>query len=154
LYQGRIQAQEVFRKDVMADLTYAFSKVTSSGTGAVVGARVGRPTAGKTGTSNDNASAWFNGYTPEVAASVAFYRDDATQSLNGIGGLTSVTGGSFPARIWAEFVKKYLAKSPIQEFPAPAFIGGTEPVNFIDAVPEMDPSLIPPSPSPSPKKKK
>ena len=154
LYQGRIQAQEVFRKDVMADLTYAFSKVTSSGTAAVVGARVGRPTAGKTGTSNDNASAWFNGYTPEVAASVAFYRDDATQTLNGIGGLTSVTGGSFPARIWAEFVKKYLAKAPIQEFPAPAFIGGTEPISFINAIPEMDPALIPPSPSPSPKKKR
>ena len=151
LYQGRIQAQEVFRKDVMADLTYALHQVTISGTGAVVGARLNRPAAGKTGTANDNASAWFNGYTPEVAASVAFYRDDATQSLNGIGGLTSVTGGSFPARIWAEFVKKYLAKAPIQEFPAPAFIGGTEPVNFINAVPEMDPSLIPPSPSPKKK---
>ena len=152
LYQGRIQAQEVFRKDVMADLTYALSKVTTSGTAAVVGSRVARPTAGKTGTSNDNASAWFNGYTPEVAASVAFYRDDATQSLNGIGGLTSVTGGSFPARIWAEFVKGYLKKAPVQEFPAPANIGGTESVNFINSVPQMDPALI--TPSPSPKKKR
>lgn len=154
LYQGRVQAQEVFRKDVMADLTYALSKVTTSGTAAVVGSRVARPTAGKTGTSNDNASAWFNGYTPEVAASVAFYRDDATQSLNGIGGLTSVTGGSFPARIWAEFVKGYLKKAPVQEFPAPANIGGTESINFINSVPQMDPALIPPSPSPSPKKKR
>ena len=154
LYQGRIQAQEVFKKDVMADLTYALSKATSSGTAAVVGARVARPTAGKTGTSNDNASAWFNGYTPEVAASVAFYRDDATQTLNGIGGLTSVTGGSFPARIWAEFVKKYLAKTPVQQFPEPAFIGGSEPVSYINAVPEMDPALIPPSATPTPKKKK
>jgi membrane peptidoglycan carboxypeptidase len=154
LYQGRIQAQEVFKKDVMADLTYALSKATSSGTAAVVGARVARPTAGKTGTSNDNASAWFNGYTPEVAASVAFYRDDATQTLNGIGGLTSVTGGSFPARIWAEFVKKYLAKAPVQQFPEPAFIGGSEPISYINAVPEMDPALVPPSATPKPKKKK
>ena len=154
LYQGRVQAQEVFRKDVTADLTYALSRVTTSGTAAVVGSRVARPTAGKTGTSNDNASAWFNGYTPEVAASVAFYRDDATQSLNGIGGLTSVTGGSFPARIWAEFVKGYLKKAPVQEFPAPANIGGIEPINFINSIPEMDPALIPPSPSPSPTKKK
>ena len=154
LFQGRIQAQEVFRKDVMADLTYALSKATTSGTAAVVGARVARPTAGKTGTSNDNASAWFNGYTPEVAASVAFYRDDATQTLNGIGGLTSVTGGSFPARIWAEFVKGYLKKAPVQEFPPPAYIGGIEPISFINSVPEMDPALIPPSPSPSPSNKK
>ena len=154
LYQGRIQAQEVFRKDVMADLTYALNQVTIKGTGAVVGARLNRPAAGKTGTANDNASAWFNGYTPEVAASVAFYRDNATESLNGIGGLNSVTGGSFPARIWAEFVKGYLGKAPIQDFPPAANIGGTEPLNFVNAVPEMDPALIPPSPTPTPKKKK
>ena len=154
LYQGRIQAQEVFRKDVIADLTYALNQITIKGTGAVVGARLNRPAAGKTGTSNDNASAWFNGYTPEVAASVAFYRDNATESLNGIGGLTSVTGGSFPARIWAEFVKGYLGKAPIQDFPPAANIGGTEPLNFINAVPEMDPALIPPSPTPTPKKKR
>ncbi len=154
LYQGRIQAQEVFSKDVMADLTYALHQVTISGTGAIVGARLNRPAAGKTGTSNDNASAWFNGYTPEVAASVSFYRDDATQTLNGIGGLTSVTGGSFPARIWAEFVKGYLGNAPIQNFPPAANIGGTEPINMINAVPQMDPALIPPSPTPTPKKKK
>ena len=154
LYQGRIQAQEVFRKDVMADLTYALNQITIKGTAAVVGARLNRPAAGKTGTSNDNASAWFNGYTPEVAASVAFYRDNATESLNGIGGLNSVTGGSFPARIWAEFVKGYLGKAPIQDFPPAANIGGTEPLNFVNAGPEMDPALIPPSPTPTPKKKR
>ncbi len=154
LYQGRIQAQEVFSKEVMADLTYALNRVTVAGTAGIVGARLGRPSAGKTGTSNDNAAAWYNGYTPEVAASVAFYRDDATQSLNGIGGLTSVTGGSFPARIWAAYVKAYLGKSPIQQFPEPSNIGGTDPVDFINAVPVMDPALIPPSPTPTPKKKK
>jgi hypothetical protein len=50
-------------------------------------------------------------------------------------------------------VKKYLAKAPVQNFPEPAFIGGTESVSYIDAVPEMDPALIPPSPTPKPKKK-
>ena len=154
LYQGRIQAQEVFSKDVMADLTYALHQVTISGTGAIVGSRLKRPAAGKTGTSNDNASAWFNGYTPEVAASVAFYRDDATQSLNGIGGLNSVTGGSFPARIWAAYVKAYLGNAPVQDFPAAANIGGTDAVDYTNAVPQMDPALIPPSPTPTPKKKK
>jgi membrane peptidoglycan carboxypeptidase len=154
LYQGRIQAQEVFSKEVMADLTYALYRVTVAGTGGIVGSRLGRPSAGKTGTSNDNAAAWYNGYTPEVAASVAFYRDDATQSLNGIGGLNSVTGGSFPARIWAAYVKAYLGKAPIQQFPEPSNIGGTDPVDFVNAVPTMDPALIPPSPSPTPKKKK
>ncbi|CAB4340339.1 unannotated protein [freshwater metagenome] len=84
---------------------------------------------------------------------MAFYRDDATQSLNGIGGLNSVTGGSFPARIWAAYVKAYLGKAPIQQFPEPTNIGGTEPIDFVNAVPEMDPSLIP-TPTPTPTKKK
>ncbi len=153
LYQGRIQAQEVFNKEVMADLTYALYRTTVAGTGGIVGARLARPSAGKTGTSNDNAAAWYSGYTPEVAASVAFYRDDATQTLNGIGGLTSVTGGSFPARIWAAYVRGYLGRAPIQQFPAPTGIGGTDPVDYINAVPTMDPALIPPSPTPTPKKK-
>jgi hypothetical protein len=86
-------------------------------------------------------------------ASVAFYRDDATQTLNGIGGLTSVTGGSFPARIWAAYVKAYLGRSPVQQFPAPTNIGGSDPVDYINAIPTMDPALIPPSPTPTPKKK-
>ncbi len=53
-----------------------------------------------------------------------------------------------------EFVKKYLAKAPVQEFPSPVFIGGSEPVSYVNAVPQMDPALIPPSATPKPKKKK
>ena len=46
---------------------------------------IGSPlSAGKTGTSQSNASAWFSAYTPQIAASVSFFRDNATQSLNGI----------------------------------------------------------------------
>ena len=55
---------------------------------------------------------------------------------------------------FVEFVKAYLDKAPIQEFPPPANIGGTDPINMVNAVPEMDPALIPPSPTPTPKKKK
>ena len=127
LYEGKPQTQEVFNKDVMADLTYALKGVVTGGTGAAALA-LGRPAAGKTGTSQSNASAWFSAYTPQIAASVAFFRDNATQSLNGIGGMTSVTGGSFPARIWTQFMKGALKGEPVMEFPAPANIGGLDPV--------------------------
>ena len=137
----------------MADLTHSLKSVVNGGTGSAALA-LGRPAAGKTGTSQSNASAWFSAYTPQLAASVALFRDSASESLNGIGGLTSVTGGSFPARIWAEFVKGYLKKAPVQDFPLPANIGGSEPISFINSVPEMDPALITPSPSPSPTKKR
>ena len=127
LYEGKPQTEEVFSKEVMADLTYALKGVVTGGTGAAALA-LGRPAAGKTGTSQANASAWFSGYTPQLAASVAFFRDDATQSLNGIGGLTSVTGGSFPARIWTAFMKGALKGEPVMDFPAPSNIGGLDPI--------------------------
>jgi len=127
LYEGKPQTEEVFSKEVMADLTYALKSVVNGGTGAAALA-LGRPAAGKTGTSQSNASAWFSGYTPQLAAAVSFFRDDATQTLNGIGGLTSVTGGSFPARIWTAFMKGALKGEPVMDFPAPSNIGGLDPI--------------------------
>ena len=127
LYEGQTQTQEVFAKDVMADLTYALKGVVTGGSGYEA-LKLGRPAAGKTGTSQSNASAWFSGYTPQLAASVAFFRDSASESLKGIGGMTTLTGGSFPARIWTAFMKGALRGEPVMSFPAPANIGGLDPV--------------------------
>ena len=127
LYEATPQTQEVFSKEVMADLTYALKSVVNGGTGAAA-LSLGRPAAGKTGTSQSNASAWFSAYTPQLAASVAFFRDSASESLNGIGGLTSVTGGTFPARIWTAFMKGALKGEPVMTFPAPSNIGGLDPI--------------------------
>ena len=127
LYEATPQTQQVFSQEVMADLTYALKSVVNGGTGSAALA-LGRPAAGKTGTSQSNASAWFSGYTPQLAASVAFFRESASESLNGIGGLTSVTGGTFPARIWAQFMKGALKGEPVMTFPAPSNIGGLEPI--------------------------
>jgi membrane peptidoglycan carboxypeptidase len=127
LYEGKQETQEVFSKEVMADLTYSLKGTITGGTGAAALA-LGRPAAGKTGTSQSNASAWFSAYTPQLAASVALFRDSASESLNGIGGLTSVTGGTFPARIWTAFMKGALKGEPVMDFPAPSNIGGLDPV--------------------------
>ena len=127
LYEATPQTQEVFSKEVMADLTYALKSVVNGGTGAAA-LSLGRPAAGKTGTSQSNASAWFAAYTPQLSASVALFRDSASESLNGIGGLTSVTGGTFPARIWTAFMKGALKGEPVMTFPAPSNIGGLEPI--------------------------
>ena len=127
LFEATPSTEEVFSKDVIADLTYALKGTITGGTGAAALA-LGRPAAGKTGTSQSNASAWFSAYTPQIAASVSFFRDNATQSLNGIGGMTSVTGGSFPARIWTQFMKGALKGEPVMTFPAPSNIGGLDPI--------------------------
>ena len=129
LYEGKTQTQEVFSKEVIADLTYSLKSVVNGGTGSAALA-LGRPAAGKTGTSQQNASAWFSGYVPQLAASVALFRDSASESLNGIGGLTSVTGGTFPARIWTAFMKGALKGEPVMDFPAPSNIGGLDPIEM------------------------
>ncbi|CAB4755328.1 unannotated protein [freshwater metagenome] len=154
LYEGKIQAQQAFQPDVMADLTYALEQVTKYGTGGAAGSGVGRPTAGKTGTTTDNASAWFNGYTVEFATTVAMFRDDATQSLNGIGGNYAFTGGTFPAQVWNSYTKLAQKGMPATSFPEPANIGGTDPVSYLDAVPTLDPELAGKYESGATKKKK
>ncbi|MEY4454690.1 MAG: hypothetical protein RIQ45_213 [Actinomycetota bacterium] len=129
LYQAASPSPNtVFSKDVMADLTYGLQEVVKNGTATFGTAGLGRPAAGKTGTSEQNASAWFAGYTPQLSAAVAMFRDDATQTLNGIGGLNSVTGGTFPAKIWTAFMKGALKGDPVLSFPKPVNIGGTDPV--------------------------
>ena len=154
LYEGKIKAQQAFQPDVMADLTYALEQVTQYGTGGAAASGVGRPIAGKTGTTTDNASAWFNGYTVEFATTVAMFRDDATQSLNGIGGNYAFTGGTFPAQVWNTYTKIAQKGMPATSFPEPANIGGTEPISYLDAVPTLDPELAGKYESGATKKKK
>lgn len=140
LYQARIETEQVFDESVMADLNYALGEVVRAGTASSALRGFGRPAAGKTGTSQSNASAWFTGYTPQLATSIAFYRNDATESLNGIGGLNSVTGGSFPARIWNAYMKAALKGQPKLDFAPPTFIGGVDSFPIPDPVATIAPS--------------
>ena len=140
LYQARVETEQVFDESVMADLNYALGEVVRAGTASSALRDFGRPAAGKTGTSQSNASAWFTGYTPQLATSIAFYRDDATQSLNGIGGLNSVTGGSFPARIWNAYMKGALKGQEPIDFAPPSYIGGTEALPIPNPVATIAPS--------------
>ena len=125
-YQVKTDATRVFAADTTADLTYALQQVTRSGSGSYAGSNLDRPVAGKTGTSSSNLSAWFSGYTPQLAASVGIYRDSGGNpvSLKGLGGLSEVTGGSFPVRIWTAFIKGALEGAKVEDFPPPVY-GGT-----------------------------
>jgi len=127
LFEAKPQGEQVFSADVMADVSTALQAVVNVGSGFEA-KKLKRPAAGKTGTSQENASAWFSGFTPQLATSVSFFRDDATKTLHGIGGLNSVTGGSFPARIWTKYMIGALKGQPVLQFPEPANITGTEPV--------------------------
>jgi len=110
---------QAFSTDVADIVTYALQKVVQVGTGTAARA-LGRPVAGKTGTTNDNKSALFAGYTPELATAVMFVKDGPDGqpvSLSGTGGMSSVTGGSYPARIFTAYMKGALEGVPIRKFP-------------------------------------
>jgi len=134
LYQAQIKAQEVFSPEIMRDLNFALRQVVIAGTATSALSTLGRQAAGKTGTSNDNTSAWFTGYTPDLATSIAFFRDDALTTLKGIGGINSLTGGTFPARIWNAYTRAALEGSPKLKFKPPAHVNGTDPIDMRDVV--------------------
>ena len=147
IYEAKEESKRVFSKKVMADLTYALTGVIRNGTASSVLGAFPRPIAGKTGTSQDNASAWFTGYSPDLATSVAFFRDSPKEQLKGIGGLSSVTGGTFPARIWNAYMRGALAPYPISFFPKPAYVGGTRSVYVDVAKPTPTPTKVAPKPT-------
>jgi membrane peptidoglycan carboxypeptidase len=115
----RASPQQVFAPDVAVEVTSALAAVVTNGSGQAALA-LGRPAAGKTGTTDDNLSAWFVGYTPQVSAAVVLAKEDdqgRPVSLAGTGGLDLVTGGSFPAQIWTAFAQGALAGQPSLDFP-------------------------------------
>jgi membrane peptidoglycan carboxypeptidase len=121
LFELAPRTDSAFDATVADTVTYALSKVVSSGTGSTAKA-LGRPAAAKTGTTDDNKSAWFVGYTPQLATAVLMAKEDPDGipvSLSGTGGLSTVTGGSYPAAIWTAFMTAALDGLPVEEFPPP-----------------------------------
>jgi len=119
VFEFKPKTTQAFSAPVADTVSYALQKVVQVGTGFAARA-LGRPAAGKTGTTNDNMSAWFSGFTPELATAVMLVKDDANgnpKSLAGTGGMSKVTGGSFPARIWTAYMKGALAGTKVTQFP-------------------------------------
>lgn len=87
--------------------------VISKGTG--IRANIDRPSAGKTGTTQNYRDAWFVGYTPDLVTSVWVGFPQAQIEMTDVHGI-SVTGGSFPARIWKDFMNEALRNTPANDF--------------------------------------
>ena len=109
-------------------------------------AALDRPVAGKTGTTDEHADAWFVGYTPGLSTAVWMGYTRGEVPMTNVHGI-SVSGGSFPAEIWRRFMDPALAGLPARDFPEP-----TQPAVFHswERGPwslSYDPYYVPPAPT-------
>jgi membrane peptidoglycan carboxypeptidase len=135
-FEHKVSGDPAFAADVIADTTFAMQQVVQSGSGEDWVKPLDRPIAGKTGTSTENKSAWFIGFTPNVVTAVSL----SQQSIDGKGidsitpfgktkrgsTLKEVTGGSWPAFLWASYMKQVFAMpayAEVQQFPERANVG-------------------------------
>jgi penicillin-binding protein 1A len=112
---GRVVAPEL-----VGAMNQMLSAVITSGTGR--GAAIGRPAAGKTGTTQEYRDAWFIGYTADLVAGVWLGNDDNTP-------MRQVTGGTLPALAWRNFMLAATREMPPHPLPsglAPAVTAPSE----------------------------
>lgn len=105
------QREIALTTEVAYRMTDILKGVILRGTGR--GAAIGRPAAGKTGTTDDYRNAWFIGYTPYLSAAVWVGNDDNSP-------MRKVVGGTVPARIWAAFMRVAVAAMPPHDWERPA----------------------------------
>lgn len=112
------RATRVLDENVSDTVTNVLTGVVTHGTG--VAAAIGRPVAGKTGTSEQHQNAWFIGYTPTLSTAVWVGYKEGNISLYGIHGVGAVTGGTWPARMWHNFMTEAMKDVPVSQFNSPA----------------------------------
>jgi penicillin-binding protein 1A len=94
-----------------AALTDTLRGVISQGT--ATNAQIGRPAAGKTGTTDSQRDVWFVGYVPQLATAVWIGNDD----YRPLG--TGATGGGYAAPVWRSFMIQALQDQPVEDFRSP-----------------------------------
>ena len=110
---------EVIQPGIAGARNQMLAGVIDHGTGKA--AQIGRPVAGKTGTTQDYRDAWFEGFTADIVTGVWFGNDDNTPMNN-------VTGGTLPARTWHAFMLEATRGAPVRPLyaaPPPAIAANT-----------------------------
>ncbi|MEO6120989.1 MAG: penicillin-binding transpeptidase domain-containing protein, partial [Acidimicrobiales bacterium] len=103
-------------EEIVADAVNEIMQGTISG-GTARAADIGRPAAGKTGTSQNFSNAWFVGYTPTLSTSVWMgYSNNQKTPLRSIRGVDKVFGGTLPAQTWKRFMSRALTDVPVTDF--------------------------------------
>ncbi|WP_049575273.1 transglycosylase domain-containing protein [Streptomyces sp. SBT349] len=134
-----VETVQAFESDVADNVTDVLTGVIEGDEGSGRDAQVlDRPVAGKTGTTDDNRSAWFVGYSPQLSTAIGMWRmadsEDELEgdeemgqlSMYGTAGSDRINGSSLPLEIWIAFMREALKDEPKEEFPTPSEIGEIE----------------------------
>jgi penicillin-binding protein 1A len=116
LYRHRSDCEQVIPREIAALVTAMLERVVGGGTGTE--AQIGRPVAGKTGTTQYATDVWFVGYTPQVSTSVWVGLPGNPRPMDAYFS-QSVYGGTIAAPIWHDYMLRVMSGMPIEGFPAP-----------------------------------
>jgi penicillin-binding protein 1A len=107
IYREHPVKTNVLNRTTVDTMVKMMEGVITRGTGRA--GDIGRPVAGKTGTSDDYRDAWFVAFTPDVVTGVWVGNDNNTT-------MPGMTGGSLPASIWRSYMKTYMSSRPVKPF--------------------------------------
>lgn len=108
VFQTTVNPKQVFDTKTMSTVLPALQAVTASGGTAEAAAVLKQDTGGKTGTSEEQKTAQFVGFTPSLVTAVSMYQLDengSPVSLTNIGGLSQFHGGDWPVTVWVRYMK-------------------------------------------------
>ena len=130
IYQYKVENKKVVNPKSVYLLVDMMKDVMARGTGGR--ARINRPCAGKTGTTDNYTDAWFVGFTPDLSTAVWIGNDD-NESLG------YMTGGSYPAMVWKKYMDSALKNTPVNDFVKPTgLVVPPEPVIVQDEITDND----------------
>jgi penicillin-binding protein 1A len=121
--EHRLKGEQALTRDQAAVVTDALRGVITEGTASYyhdLDAEIGRPSAGKTGTTNNFVDAWFIGFIPQLTTSVWVGYPDERKPMVNINGLQQVNGENYPLDIWSLYMQNAVQLYPEQEFDVPS----------------------------------
>jgi penicillin-binding protein 1A len=126
------QTRQAFDANQAGVLTATLERVVTEGTATA--AAIGRPVAGKTGTTSNYTDAWFVGFVPQLATAVWVGDPAASTPMTNVHGI-AVSGGSYPALIFSDMMKAALTGVPV----VPLFTASPDSLNLHALQPTLPP---------------
>lgn len=148
VYSGENEGEKVFEQDDIDTLNYALQGTSEPGATAATAGQLGRPVAGKTGTSSGPWSAWYIGYIPQMVTAVDMYQigEDGGEEVLSPFGSKVLGGGQYPADVWLAYMQKATEGMEVEEFadlPASAGVPQPDPVEVTPEAPDPEPTTEP-----------